>query len=44
MKLHIRGGRVVDPASGRDAVGDLYLADGRIAEAPAGRADRVIEA
>ncbi len=44
MKLHIRGGRVVDPASGRDAVGDLYLADGRIAEAPGGRADRVIEA
>jgi dihydroorotase len=30
MKILIRGGRVVDPASGRDAVGDIALADGRI--------------
>jgi len=27
----IRGGRLVDPATGRDEIGDLLLADGRIA-------------
>lgn len=32
MKLHIKNGRVVDPASGRDAVGDVYVADGKISE------------
>ncbi|HEY2336190.1 MAG TPA: dihydroorotase [Burkholderiales bacterium] len=32
MKLHIKNGRVVDPASGRDSVGDVYVADGKIAE------------
>jgi dihydroorotase len=43
MKLLIEGGRVVDPKSGRDAVGDLFLADGRIAAA-AGTPDRTIDA
>ena len=32
MKLLIKGGRVVDPGSGKDAVGDVYVADGKIAE------------
>ena len=32
MSLHIKGGRVIDPASGRDAVGDVYVADGKIVE------------
>ena len=27
----IRGGRVVDPASGRDEIADLYIEDGRVA-------------
>ena len=38
MKILIRGGRVVDPASGRDAVGDVAIADGphRRASARAG--------
>ena len=31
MKLLVRNGRIVDPASGRDAQGDLLIADGRIA-------------
>ncbi len=44
MKLLVKGGRVVDPASGRDAVGDVALADGRIVEALAGKPDRVIDA
>ena len=43
MKLHIKGGRVVDPASGKDAVGDLYVADGRISESFS-TADKTIEA
>jgi dihydroorotase len=43
MKLLIRGGRVVDPASGRDALGDVFVADGKIAQA-AGTPDRTIEA
>jgi len=48
MKLVIRHGRLIDPASNQDAMADLYIADGRIAgigEAPAGFvADREIDA
>lgn len=43
MKLLIKGGRVIDPASGRDEVADLYVAAGRISakkETP----DRTIDA
>ncbi len=29
----IRGGRVIDPANGRDAIGDVWVVDGKIAEA-----------
>jgi dihydroorotase len=43
MRLLIKGARVVDPASGRDAIGDVCVADGRIAQ-PAGTPDRVLEA
>ncbi|MGH6630599.1 MAG: dihydroorotase, partial [Burkholderiales bacterium] len=43
MRLHIKGGRVIDPASGRDAVGDVYIADGKIAEAFS-KADKTIDA
>jgi dihydroorotase len=31
MKIHIKGGRLVDPKSGVDRVHDLYIAAGRIA-------------
>jgi dihydroorotase len=48
MMLAIVGGRLIDPASGHDAVADLFIADGRIAaigSAPAGfKADRTIDA
>ena len=48
MRVLIRNGRLVDPASGRDAVGDLLLADGRIAAldraAHGASAERVIDA
>src|SRR5918992_1550029 len=43
MRIHIKNGRVVDPASGRDGPGDVFLADGRIAE-PFRSPDRVIDA
>jgi dihydroorotase len=42
MRIAIRNGRIVDPASGRDGIGDLFIADGKIAEE--GKADRVIDA
>jgi dihydroorotase len=30
-RLLIRGGRIIDPANGRDEVGDLFIEDGKIA-------------
>jgi len=48
MRLHIRNGRVIDPANDLDAVQDLWIADGRIAAMgtpPAGfQAERTIDA
>jgi dihydroorotase len=48
MRTLVRGGRVVDPASGRDAVGDVLIADGKIAaldgSAKGAAADRTVEA
>ncbi len=48
MKLHIKNGRLVDPAGGIDAVQDLFIADGKVAgigSAPAGfAATRTIDA
>lgn len=43
MRLAIRNARIIDPASGRDGVGDLYIADGKISE-ESSKPDRVIEA
>ena len=34
MKTRIAGGRVIDPAHGRDGIGDVWIADGHIIEAP----------
>jgi dihydroorotase len=44
MRLLVKGGRVIDPASGRDAAGDVAIADGRIVAALAGKPERVIDA
>jgi dihydroorotase len=48
MNLHIKNGRLIDPANGIDAVQDLYIADGKVAgigSAPAGfAAARTIDA
>jgi len=43
MRLAIRNARLIDPATGRDGAGDLYIADGKIS-AEAGRVDRTIDA
>ena len=43
MKLLIKNGRVVDPASGRDSVTEVYVADGKIAESFS-KADKTIDA
>jgi len=43
VRLAIKNARVIDPASGRDGMGDLYIADGKIAEEFA-RPERVIDA
>ncbi|MDB5840204.1 MAG: pyrC2 [Herminiimonas sp.] len=48
MNLHIKNGRLIDPANQIDAQSDLYIADGKIAgagQAPAGfKADQTIDA
>ena len=48
MKILIRGGRVIDPASGRDEAADVAIASGRIvsigAVGPEFSADRIIDA
>jgi dihydroorotase len=41
--LLIKGGRVIDPASRRDAAGDVWIADGKFS-APGRKADRTIDA
>lgn len=45
MLTRIAGGRVLDPASGRDAIGDVWIEDARIVAPPAGgRADATYDA
>ena len=48
MKIHIKGGRLIDPKRGVDAARDVYVAAGKVVgvgEAPAGySANRVIDA
>lgn len=42
--LLIKGGRVIDPARGVDEAADLWIGDGRIADAALAEADQVIDA
>ena len=42
MNTLIKGARIVDPATGKDEVGDLYLADGRISR-PFSKPEKTIE-
>jgi dihydroorotase len=43
MRIHIRDARIVDPATGKEGSGDLFIAEGRIAEEFA-KPDRTIDA
>jgi len=43
MRLAIRNARIIDPASGREVTGDLYIADGKISE-EFSNPERVIDA
>ncbi|MFL6540354.1 MAG: dihydroorotase [Chthoniobacterales bacterium] len=44
MTTLIRNGRIIDPANGRDEVGDLLIIDGKIAEGAGGKPDEEIDA
>jgi formylmethanofuran dehydrogenase subunit A len=45
MLTRIRGGRIIDPANGRDEIGDVWMYDRRIVEAPPGAgADETFDA
>jgi len=43
MNLLIKGGRVIDPASGRDEIGDVFISDGKISGKQE-KTDQTIEA
>jgi formylmethanofuran dehydrogenase subunit A len=44
MLTRLAGGRIIDPANSRDAVGDIYLRDGRVAAAsPNGAVDETYD-
>jgi dihydroorotase len=43
MRLHIKNARVIDPATGKDGSGDVFIADGKISN-ESGKADRIIDA
>jgi formylmethanofuran dehydrogenase subunit A len=36
MLIRLSGGRVIDPANGRDGIGDIWIRDDRIVDPPAG--------
>jgi len=44
MKLLIKGGRVVDPASGRDEVGDVFVSEGRVVGSFKDKPEKTIDA
>jgi dihydroorotase len=44
MRLHIKNGRVVDPASGKDGSGEIFISEGRITQPFQEKPDRVIDA
>jgi dihydroorotase len=44
MRLLIKGGRVVDPASGRDEAGDVFVSEGRVVDSYKEKPDRTIDA
>ena len=39
--IWIKNGRIIDPRNGRDEIADLFVADGRICEVPAGKESEI---
>lgn len=39
--VNIRGGRVIDPAAGRDETGDVFIVEGKLAASPAPGAEEI---
>ncbi len=44
MRIHVKNGRVVDPASGKEGIGDVFVADGKIVESLKDKSERTIDA
>ncbi len=44
MLTLIKGGRVIDPTDGRDAVGDVWIEDGKVVAPSSAKPDRTIDA
>jgi dihydroorotase len=44
MDILIKGGRIVDPASGRDGIGDVFISKGLVVEQFKNKPDRTIDA
>jgi dihydroorotase len=44
VSLLIKGGRVVDPASGRDEIGDVFISEGSFVSSFKGKPDKTIDA
>lgn len=44
MDILIKGGRIIDPASGRDAVGDVFISDGVIANPTKEKPKKTVDA
>jgi len=42
--LHVKNGRVVDPASGRDEIADVFVSEGKIVQELKGKAEKTIDA
>jgi len=42
--LHIKNGRVIDPASGKDEVADVFVSEGKIVQELKGKAEKTIDA
>jgi len=44
MNIMVKGGRVVDPASGTDEIRDIYISDGMITDSEGFQADHIVDA
>ena len=44
MKIHIKGGRIIDPSQGIDRLADIYIHEGRFAESHPGEGSITVDA